>query len=189
MGRTVEYIALMLDSMVGHDIGDPLSFKSKKGCFIESLKKDLNPISIAVSEDLNLVPVDSEVRKVFKTAIKKLSKLGFDINDDIPDFSGVLDAFKTLRGVLMASMLGDLVKTHKDSILEDIRKNVQVGFDAKSLDIIEAEKIRRKLIINMEKFFRKHNFLICPSASVTPFSVDKPFVKVIDCQKCETYID
>jgi len=185
----VEDIALMLDSMVGHDIGDPLSFNSKTGCFIESLKKDLNPISIAVSEDLNLVPVDSEVRKVFKTAIKKLSKLGLDINDDIPNFFGVLDAFKTLRGVLMASMLGDLVKNHKDSILEDIRKNVQVGFDAKSLDIIEAEKIRRKLIINMENFFKKHNFLICPSASVPPFSVDKPFVTEIDGHKCETYID
>ena len=90
---------------------------------------------------MNLVPVDSEVRKVFKNATKKLSKLGLHINDDIPDFSGVLDAFKTLRGVLMASMLGDLVKTHKDSILEDIKKKVQVGFDTKSFDIIEAEKI------------------------------------------------
>ena len=28
MTRTMEDIALMLDSMVGHDIGDPLSFKS-----------------------------------------------------------------------------------------------------------------------------------------------------------------
>ncbi len=141
MARTVDDIVLMLDSMVGHDIGDPLSFKSKTGCFIESLQNGLKPISIAVSEDLNLVPVDSEVRKVFKNATKKLSKLGLHINDDIPDFSGVLDAFKTLRGVLMASMLGDLVKTHKDSILEDIKKKVQVGFDTKSFDIIEAEKI------------------------------------------------
>ena len=89
----------------------------------------------------------------------------------------------------MASMLGDLVKTHKDSILEDIKKNVQVGFDAKSFDIIEAKKIRRKLTYNMENFFTKHNFLICPSASVSPFSVGKPFVTEIEGQNCETYID
>ena len=49
--------------------------KVKRVSFIESLKKDLKPISIAVSEDLNLVPVDSKVRKVFKTAIKKLSNM------------------------------------------------------------------------------------------------------------------
>ena len=41
----------------------------------------------------------------------------------------------------------------------------------------------------MESFFRKHNFLICPSASVLPFSVDQPFVSEIEGQKCETYID
>ena len=35
--------------------------------------------------------------KVFKTAINNLSKHGLEINDDIPDFSGVLDALKTLN--------------------------------------------------------------------------------------------
>ena len=41
----------------------------------------------------------------------------------------------------------------------------------------------------MENFFKKHEFLICPSASVPPFSVDKPFVTEIDGHECETYID
>ena len=41
----------------------------------------------------------------------------------------------------------------------------------------------------MENFSKKHNFLICPSASVQPFTVDKPFVTEIDGHKCETYID
>ena len=41
----------------------------------------------------------------------------------------------------------------------------------------------------MKNFSKKHNFLICPSASVPPFSVDKPFVTEIDGHKCETYID
>ena len=189
MARTVEDIALMLDSMVGHDIGDPLSFPYTRPCFLEALKKDLNPKSVAVSEDLNIVPIDSEVRTVFKTAVKMISNHGWEISNDIPNFSGVLDAFKTLRGVLMASMLGDLVKTHKDAILEDIRKNVQVGFDAKSIEIIKAEKTRRNLTIEIGNFFKKHDFLICPSASVSPFSVDKPYITEIEGQKCETYID
>ena len=89
----------------------------------------------------------------------------------------------------MASMLGNLVKEYEGAILEDIRKNVQVGFDAKGGEVIEAEKTRRELVINMEKFFKKHDFLICPSASVSPFPVDQPFVSEIEGQKCETYID
>ena len=58
----------------------------------------------------------------------------------------------------MASMLGDLVKIHKNSIVEDIRKNVQVGFDEKSLDIIVAEKKRRKLTTNIENSSKKITF-------------------------------
>ena len=189
MARTVEDLALMLDSMVGHNIGDPLSFPNSQEFFVKSLKKDFAPLSVAVSEDLNIVPVDLEVRDGFRAAVKTISNYSWDVCSDIPDFSGVLDAFKTLRGVLMASMLGDLVTEYKEAILEDIQKNVQVGFDANGMKIIEAEKIRRSLIINMESFFKKHNFLICPSASVLPFSVDQPFVSEIEGQKCETYID
>ena len=189
MARTVEDVALMLDSMVGHDIGDPLSFPSPNGCFIESIERDFTPMSVAVSEDLGIVPVDSEVRNGFKAAVKIMSNNGWDICNDIPNFSGVLEAFKTLRGILMASMLGNLVKEYEGAILEDIRKNVQVGFDAKGGEVIEAEKTRRELVINMEKFFKKHDFLICPSASVSPFPVDQPFVSEIEGQKCETYID
>ena len=41
----------------------------------------------------------------------------------------------------------------------------------------------------MENFFKRHEFLICPSTSVAPFSVETPFVKEIQGQKCETYVD
>jgi len=189
MARCVEDIALMLDAMVGKNIGDPLSFENPKGSFLEYLKADYSPRSVCVSEDLDIVPVDKEIRNVFRGCVKKLTNNNWNINNDIPCFSGVLDSFKTLRGVLMASMLGDLVSANKDEILNDIKKNVQIGFDATSCEIIEAEKNRRQLLLNMENFFKEHDFLICPTASVSPFSVEKPYVDEIEGQKCETYID
>ena len=143
----------MLDAMVGKNIGDPLSFDKPNVSFLEYLKKEYSPISICASEDLGIVPVDKEVRSVFRKGIKMIESYTWKINYDIPCFSGILDAFKTLRGVLMASMLGDLVSSKKEYILDDITKNVQVGFDARSYDIIEAEKKRHKLLLNMEKFF------------------------------------
>ena len=155
MARCVEDVALMLDAMVGKNIGDPLSFDKPNVSFLEYLKKEYSPISICASEDLGIVPVDKEVRSVFRKGIKMIESYTWKINYDIPCFSGILDAFKTLRGVLMASMLGDLVSSKKEYILDDITKNVQVGFDARSYDIIEAEKKRHKLLLNMEKFNRK----------------------------------
>ena len=89
----------------------------------------------------------------------------------------------------MATMLGDLVKKHRDQILVDIRKNVQVGFEVKNTEIVEAEKVRRQLTLNMENFFIRNDFLICPTTSVFPFSVENPYVKEIEGKKCETYVD
>ncbi len=189
MARSVQDVALMLDAMATQDQGDPLSFEHHGISFSELLKKKATRVSITVSEDLGVVPVDKEVRTVFHNAINKLANYNWDINDDIPSFSGVLPAFKVLRGVLLACMLGDLVKDQKNNILEDIIKNVEVGFISSSSDIIKAEKTRRQLSLDMESFFKKHDFLICPTASVSPFVVDQPYVKEIDGQKCESYID
>ncbi|MEE2775002.1 MAG: amidase [Pseudomonadota bacterium] len=189
MARSVQDVALMLDAMAVYDRGDPLSFQYLGNSFSEFIKKDIARVSVSVSEDLGIVPVDKEVRSVFNSAIKKLENYSWDLNNDIPSFSDVLPAFKILRGVLLACMLGDLVKGNRGNVLEDIAKNVQVGFDSSSAEIISAEKIRHRLALNMENFFKRHDFLICPSASVSPFPVDQPFVKEIDGQKCETYID
>ena len=189
MARSVEDVAMMLDAMVGHDSNDPLSYETTVDSFLEAARIDHVTKSIAVSEDLGIVPVEDNIRFGFRNAMAKLSKFEWNISDDIPSFDDVLDGFKILRGLLMACMLGELVETHGDRILIDIRNNVQAGFGLKSIDIIRAEKIRQKLLVNMENFFKKHDFLICPSTSVSPFSVETPFVKEIQGKKCETYVD
>ena len=189
MARSVEDVALMLDAMVRHDIGDPLNYPCKENSFFEELDIEYKPSSVAVSEDLGIVPVEGEVRNAFRAAIRKISGFGWDVTHEIPSFAGVLDAFKVLRGLLMATMLGDLVEENRDQILVDIRQNVQAGFDVKNTEIVEAEKTRRQLTLNMENFFRRNDFLICPTTSVVPFSVENPYVKEIEGKKCETYVD
>jgi amidase len=41
----------------------------------------------------------------------------------------------------------------------------------------------------MAAFFRDHDFLVCPSVSISPFPVEQRYVEEIDGKKCETYID
>ena len=189
MARCVEDVAMMLDAMVGHDNNDPWSYETNVDSYLEAARIDYFPKSVAFSEDLGIVPVEDNIRYGFRNAMSKLSKFDWEISNDIPSFEDVLDGFKVLRGLLMACMLGELVETHHDKILVDIRNNVQAGFDLKSIDIIRAEKIRQQLLVRMENFFKRHEFLICPSTSVAPFSVETPFVKEIQGQKCETYVD
>ena len=86
-------------------------------------------------------------------------------------------------------MLDDLIIEHRNEILKDIIENAEVGHNVSNQEIIDAEKTRKSLAIEMQVFFKDNDFLICPSTSVAPFNIEKPFVTEIDGQQCETYID
>ena len=179
----------LLDAMSGYCKTDPLSFDHTCSSFLEAVDAFDLPAKVAVTEDLGLVPVQQEVRSVFKTVVPHLKTIGCEVGSDIPDFNGAIESFHTLRGLLMAYMLGDLYKSKKDEILVDIVKNIEVGFEASNDEIIKAEKIRQDLFIKVNKFFEEYDFLICPTCSVLPFDIETPFVKEIDGVVCKTYID
>ena len=189
MARSVRDVALMLDAGAGYSPQDPLSFHTSLGSYVTALKAFDAPVRVAFSEDLGIVPMARDIARTAHTACTKISSLGIDVSDEIPDFSGVLEGFHTLRGVLIATMLDDLLTEHRDAILPDIVKNAEVGHQVSNQEIISAEKIRKSIILQMQSFFQRCDFLICPTTSVAPFDVEKPFVTEIDGQPCKTYID
>lgn len=112
-----------------------------------------------------------------------------DVTENIADFTGALDAFQTLRAVLLGTMMGDMLQTHRDQINADIIGNVERGFAVTPDQLFAAERLRWQLAHRMANFFETHDLLICPSASIEPFPVEQRFVTEIDGAPCETYID
>ena len=189
MGRSVGDVALMLDAGCGLRTEDPLSFNHHCDSFTQAIKQHQLPERVAFSTDLGIVPVARDIRTLTQNAAASISRLGIDISDDIPDFTGVLDAFHTLRGVLLATLKGELVQQHRDEILSDIVKNVEVGFNVTPEHLLGAERVRWALTRHMAEFFETHDFLICPAASIAAFESEKPFITEIDGTPCKTYID
>ena len=111
------------------------------------------------------------------------------MTDEIPDFSGVLEAFQTLRAVLFATMMEPILTQHRDQIAPEIISNIERGLSINPSQIFDAERARIELYKNVTAFFETHDFLICPAASIAPFPVDQRYVKEIDGKPCETYID
>ena len=189
MGRSVGDVAVMLDAGHGLRTEDPLSFDHHCDSFSQAIKHHELPERVAFSADLGVVPVAQNIRNVTENAVHKISQLGIDVTDTIPDFTGVLDAFHTLRGVLLATSMGELVQQRGEEILNDIVRNVEVGFNVTSEQLLDAERVRWALNGYMSTFFEHHEFLICPAASIAPFESDKPFITEIDGTPCKTYID
>jgi len=188
MARNVADIALMLDAGSGHHPHDPFSF-DQPGSFVSALETADKPLRVAFSPDLRIVPMAREVAAVANRAARKLADAGIDVTDDIPDFTGALDGFQTLRAVLLGTMMGELLEEERERIALDIVGNVERGFDVKPEELFEAERIRWILFQRMTAFFETHDLLICPSASIPAFPVEQRYVTEIDGKPCDTYID
>ena len=189
MARNVDDLALMLDAGVGHQIDDPLSFDHFGPSFVDILKKTDIPKRVAFSSDLSIVSIEKEIAEICGAATRIFADIGAEVTDEIPDFAGVLQAFQTLRAVLFATMMEPILKQHRDKIAPEIIGNIERGLNIMPSQIFEAERVRIELFKKILAFFETHDFLICPAASIAPFSVDQRYVTEIDGKPCETYID
>jgi amidase len=189
MARNVSDLALMLDAGVGQQIDDPLSFDHSGPSFVEALQETGMPKRVAFSPDLSIVSMEKEIANVCGGAATVFADLGADVTDDIPDFTGVLEAFQTLRAVLFATMMEPVLAQHRDQIAPEIIGNIERGLNIRPSQIFEAERVRIELYKKVIAFFETHDFLICPAASIAPFPVEQRYVTEIDGKPCETYID
>ncbi|HEY5700891.1 MAG TPA: amidase family protein [Gammaproteobacteria bacterium] len=189
MARNVRDVALMLDAGAGHEPEDPFSFDSTGRSFSEELERPQRVERIAFSSDLGIVPMSREVAEVSRAGAERFRDLGAEVSDDIPDFSGALDGFQTLRAVLLGTMMAPLLETHRDQIAPEIIGNIERGLSLTPEQVFRAERDRWHLYQRMVSFFETHDLLVCPSASIPPFPVEQRYVEEIDGQPCETYID
>ena len=189
MARCVSDVALMLDAGAGHEMDDPFSFDDPGTSFLAELEGDDLPKRVAFSPDLGIVPMAREIADICRSGAGRLQDLGAEVTGDIPDFNGVLEGFQALRAVLFATMMGAILAEHRDRIAPEIIGNIERGLNITPEQVFDAERIRSRLYHRMVSFFRHHDLLICPSASIAPFPVDQRYVEEIDGQPCETYID
>jgi amidase len=188
MARCVRDVALMLDAGAGQEIEDPLSFDDRT-VFQAELERGALPKRVAFSPDLGIVPMEHEVAGICRKGAERFRDLGAEVTDDIPDFTGVLDAFQSLRAVLFGTLMGSILAEHRSKIAPEIVGNIERGLKIAPEKIFEAERVRSQLVQRMAAFFRDHDFLVCPSVSISPFPVEQRYVEEIDGKKCETYID
>jgi amidase len=189
MARNVADIALMLDAGCGFHPGDPLSFDAPAAPFTAQLHCEPKQLRVAFSRDLGIVPMEPEIADICQAATARLAVLGADVTTEIPDFSGALDSFQTLRAVLVATMMGELYEQHRDAIAPEIIGNIERGLNISASEVFAAERYRWQLYGQLEQFFLHHDLLICPAASIEPFPIEQRYVEVIDGKACETYID
>ncbi len=190
MARDVRDLALFLDVMAGFDPADPLSFDEPAISFAESVSRLPALGRIAFSADLGgITPVDPEVAAICSAAAKRVTDLGAELDDEIPDFSESVEIFRIQRAHLFAATRTTLLENYKDQLKPEVIWNIEEGWRLTSKEIGWSERARGALQKSVAEFFRTHDLLLCPAAILPPFPVEKRYIEELNGHRFQTYID
>lgn len=204
MARTVQDVAFLLAVQAGTHIGDPLSIRHQNERFEGSLKKDVKGMRIGWTADFGHLPVEKEVVEVCEKSLSMFKDLGVDVTNDFPDImkeeknQGLLhamDVFRILRVLAIAPIIRAFRKNlGKKGIRAYLNSNVQYQF-LEAYDQVDAEAIylanenRQRIYQQFLSFFEKHDFLVCPTTQVLPFNVETDYVRSINGQAMNDYLE
>ena len=189
MARTVEDIGLMLDAMAGWTIGDPLSLEAPAIGFRESARRRQAPKRIAFSPDLGVSPVDRETRAICEAAARRFEEAGCIVEEACPDFSGVPEAFQTLRALGFITGMSELYETRRELLKPDVIWNIERGRALDAETIATAMLRRSRLYDDIVAFFSRYDLLLAPAACTPPLDVKQRWVREVDGHAFENYVE
>ncbi len=194
MARTVADTTLLFSVQAGPDPYDPLTLPESGEVFLDALTPpaDLKDWRVALSVDLNGLPVDPEVQGIVRSCADTFANLGARVAEAAPDLSGAMDVFQVQRAAGLATLSQSLDHTHpgwrehaKDTALWNMDQGLALSAD----DILRSELMRTQIYARVVDFFTEHDVLLLPAAQVPPFDATLDWVREINGTAMATYID
>jgi len=189
MGRSVADVALFLSAIAGLDPANPLSIDEPGAPFAQPLLRPFTGARIAWWRDLGGIPVEAEIRRVVDSARDVFEDLGCEIADDEPDFTGVADAFPTLRYAGNYPEYSALVHQRADWVKDTIKFEVAQAEKLTAADVGRASARQTRLYAQSREFFERHDYFVLPVTQVAPFDVTTPYPTAIEGTPMTSYID
>lgn len=188
MGRTVGDVALFLDTQAGQHQNDPISFPAPTVPYVSAVDQAIPPRRIAFSPDLGIASIDSEVRELCEQAVSIFEGMGATVVEDTIDLHDAEDTFQTLRAAQFVSSYASLLENHRDQLKPEVIWNIEKGLQLNAGEIAQAELARGAIFHRAAEFFQRYDLLVCPTAAVPPFDVDKRYVTEINGIELDNYV-
>lgn len=191
MARSVDDVALLLSVLAGPDSRSPIALNDPGILFDRPLAREVRGVRVAWGGDLGRYPVQPGVMAVCERALGVFRTLGCEVESTYPDFEGADEAFQTLRAWEYAfnATENDNYPAQKHLYKDTVVWNIEKGLKLSALDIARAEAKRTQLFQRLQSFLTNYEFLVLPTTQVVPFDVDTEWVREINGNALETYLD
>ncbi len=173
LARTVRDAARMVDVMSGHSDADPYSLPDVGIRFEERLRKDVKGLRVGWTPDWGLAPVDPQIRRITSEAARAFEELGAHVED----LEVKVPATPRDFGISFVHQYARLRTLFSD---EEMEKNLSKecyamlcgGADVTQEEMIQSEVARTVVWDYLRGLFRQYDFIVSPTLTVEPFSVD-----------------
>jgi amidase len=189
MARNVEDLALLFDAMLGENPADPISLPRDGTSYLAAARSGWKPSRVAVSRDLGISPVSPEVADIVLAAARKLEAAGVIVEEAHPDFSEAMECMQTLRALSYVTGMSGLLAEHRDKLKPEVIWNIEKGQRLTGEQIAKAESQRGAMFRRAREFFETYDLLLCPTAIVPPFPIEKRYVEECNGVKFTSYVD
>ena len=189
MARSVADVALFLSVIAGANAASPLSLSDDPARFAAALDANVKGARVAWWRNLGGVPVEPEIRRVINANRAVFESLGCIVEEAEPDFSGVDEAFPTLRHLSYHSSYAALAKQRPEWVKDTIKWEIAEAERQTAADVAHAMERQARMYADSTRFFQRYDYFVLPVTQVAPFDVNTPYPTSIDGTPMPTYID
>ncbi|MDE0063204.1 MAG: amidase family protein [Gammaproteobacteria bacterium] len=189
MARSVDDLALLLSAIAGPDYRVTNALPDAGATFRSVAPAPLRGLRVAVTEDFGGLPVASAIRTTLRALGDTLADAGAIVTDAAPDLRDADRIFHVLRAAGFRSRFGPLPDDQKAELKETIRWNTEAGERLTHVDQDWVAGARSALVARVAGFFEEVDLLIGPTTQVQPFDIDTDWVREIEGQAMQTYIE
>ena len=189
MARSVADVALFLSVIAGANAPSPLSLSDDPARFAAALDANVKGARVAWWRNLGGIPVEAEIRRVVDANRAVFESLGCIVEEAEPDFSGVDEAFPTLRHLSYHSSYAALARQRPEWVKDTIRWEIAEAERQTAADVARAMERQARMYADSTRFFQRYDYFVLPVTQVAPFDVTTPYPTSIDGKPMTTYID
>jgi amidase len=189
MGRSVSDVALFLSAIAGHDPRSPLSIAEDGTRFRAPLERSFKGVRVAWWQGLGGIPVEAEIGRVVNATRRVFEDLGCVVDEAEPDFSGVDQAFPTLRFAANHPQYAALLRDNPEWVKDTIKYEVAQAERLTGPEIGRALARQARMYEQSRQFFERYEYFVLPVTQVSPFDVNVPYPTAIAGRQMTTYID
>ncbi|MFC5590080.1 amidase [Sporosarcina soli] len=174
MTRTVTDNALMLNVLSGFDKKDSYSAYSKIEDFTEGINRGIKGKKIGIPTNFYFDIIDTEVRRVFDSTVRKLRELGANfVPIELPGMDDLLTAQQVLLATeAYTSLERDLINK-PEQIEEEVRSRAIAGMLTQASEYIQMLQIKHKAIDMHNEALKKVDVILTPTLPMVPTNIEQ----------------